>query len=166
MTLGLAWVALGLAAAACSTAQLQRNATVADGAIPPGGFVTGDVDGVTLRTGRHAVAYWFSGIQEGFLGVEAQEEQWQWVLVIRNAVGRRTCPADGYIVLQPVDSAAMARATYAAGGTCAFEITRAAGVGEVLEGTFTATIARVVGSKTPMTVTNGAFHVPRIADTP
>jgi len=166
-------VALGLAAAACSTTQLQRDAgqlpvdaTFADGAIPPGGFVTGDLEGSTVRTDRQAVAYWFSGIQQGFLGVEAQDDQWQWVLVIRNAVGHWKCPGDGYIILQPLDSPRSGRATYAAGGTCAFEITHAAGVNEILEGTFTATIARMVGSAMPATVTNGAFHVPRIADTP
>ena len=174
MKRGLAWVALGLAAAACSTTQLQRDAgqlpvdaTFADGAIPPGGFVTGDVDGVTLRTDHHAVAYWFSGIQEGFLGVEAQEEQWQWVLVIRNAVGHWTCPADGSIVLQPVDSSASGLSTSATGGACAFEVTSAPEVGGVFEGTFTATIARLTGTmRAPAAVTNGAFRVPRVADTP
>ena len=172
MKRGLAWVALGLAAAACSTTQLQRDAgqlpvdaTFADGAIPPGGFVTGDLEGSTVRTDRQAVAYWFSGIQQGFLGVEAHDDQWQWVLVIRNAVGSWKCPSDGYIVLQPLDSPTAGRATYWAGGSCAFEITRAADVGGMFEGTFTATIVRTGGGM-PATVTKGAFHVPRIADTP
>ena len=172
MKVGLAWAALGPAAIACSTATLPRDgvqrprdATFADSGIPSGGFVTVNLEGSTVRTDRRAVAYWFSGIKQGFLGVEAQDDQWQWVLVIRNAVGSWKCPSDGYIVLQPLDSPTAGRATYWAGGSCAFEITRAADVGGMFEGTFTATIVRTGGGM-PATVTKGAFHVPRIADTP
>lgn len=174
MKVGLAWAALGPAAIACSTATLPRDgvqrprdATFADSGIPSGGFVTGNLEGSTVRTDRRAVAYWFSGIKQGFLGVEAQDDQWQWVLVIRNAVGHWTCPADGSIVLQPVDSSASGLSTSATGGACAFEVTSAPEVGGVFEGTFTATIARLTGTmRAPAAVTNGAFRVPRVADTP
>ena len=173
MKVGLALGAAVFAAAACSgsslqpdaAGQLQLDGAAGDRAIPPGGFVTADVDGVTVRAEMQAAAYWFNGIQEGYLGIGAQSAEWQWVFVLQNTVGPGTCPGVGYIVLQPVGAPTMGRATYAAGGACATNVTAAApAVGDMLEGTFTATLRGLGGGLQPATVTNGAFRVPRIAD--
>jgi len=169
---GLALVA-AVAAASCSGSSSQRDAggqVQPDGAggdttIPTGGFITGDVDGVTIRAEMQAIAYWWSGIQDGSIGAEAQNADWQWILIVSNSTNGNAC-AGGYVVLQKPGMATMAFGSYGAEGACAVTVTAAApNVGDVLEGTFTATLDQVSGSLLKQ-VTNGAFRVPRVAAAP
>jgi hypothetical protein len=172
---------LGLAAALCAFAAscyhttlqldagggpLQPDAAAADAPLPTGGFISADVDGVTIRAEMQAVSYWWSGIQEGWIGAEAQNGEWQWNLVVRNAPGPTACLGGGYVGLQPVDAPAMGYGTFGTDGACAAELTAAApSVGDVLEGTFTGTLDQLSGPGVKQ-VTNGAFRVPRIAGQP
>ena len=134
----------------------------ADAPLPTGGFITAEVDGVTIRAELQAVSYWWSGLQQGWIEADAQNAEWQWVLILRNAPG----PACGYVVLQPVNASTMAFATYGSDGACDVDLTAAApDVGDVLEGTFTATLDQVSGSMLKQ-VTSGSFRVPRIAGQP
>jgi hypothetical protein len=162
---------VALAAASCSesrlqpdaSGQLQPDAGGADATIPSGGFITAEVDGVTIRAEMQAVSYWWSGLQEGWIEADAKTAELQWVLILQNLTGPAT---SGYAVLQPVDAPTAGRASYNTGGVFAVDVTSAAlDVGYVLAGTFTATIARLGGSM-PATVSNGAFILPRIAGMP
>ena len=162
-----------LAAASCSGStqrpdgggQLQPDGAGSDAGLPTGGFITADVDGVTIRGEMRAVSYWWSGIQEGWIASQAQNAEWQWGLVLRNATGPAAC-SGGSIFLQPAASGSMAFGSFGAGGACAADVTAAApNVGDVFEGTFTATLGQV-GGATLKQVSNGVFHVPRIAGMP
>jgi hypothetical protein len=166
----LLWAAAALAATSCSGStlgpdgggQLQPDGAGSDAGLPTGGFITADVDGVTIRGEMQAVSYWWSGIQEGSIAADAHNGEWQWSLILRNATGRATCSG----VLQVVGSAAMSFGSFGAEGGCATNVTTAAlNVGDVLEGTFTATLRQVNGA-TLKQVSNGAFRVPRIAAPP
>jgi len=168
MKVALAALSCGLAASCYHTTlqldagQLQPDSAATDTALPTGGFITGDVDGVTIRAELQAVSYWWSGLQQGWLEADAQNAEWQWVLIVRNAPG----PACGYVVLQPVNVGTMAFATYGIDGACNIDLTAAAPeVGDVLEGTFTATLDQVSGPMLKQ-VTGGSFRVPRIAGQP
>lgn len=162
----------GLAAASCYGTTLQLDAgplqpddAGRDAALPTGGFITADVDGVTIRAEMRAVSYWWSGLQQGFIEADAQNADWQWALVLRNVAGPAGC-AGGYIVLQPVNAAAMAYGTFGSEGACAVDLMApAANVGDVLGGTFTATLDQMSGPMLKQ-VTNGSFRVPRIAGKP
>lgn len=163
-----------LAGAACSGStqrpdgggQLQPDGAGSDAGLPTGGFITGDVDGVTIRAEMRAVSYWWSGIQDGWLGAEAQNAEWQWSLVLPNATGPLAACSGGYVVLQTAGSGTMAFGSFGADGACAADVTAAApDVGDVFEGMFTATLDQVSGAMLKQ-VTNGAFRVPRIAGPP
>ena len=170
MRLGVVVAVFGLAAASCyhttlqlDAGQLQPDSATTDGAIPTGGFITAEVDGVTIRAETKAVSYWWSGLQQGWIEADAENAEWQWVLILRNTTGSAAC---GYIVLQPVDTPTMAFASYGADGACAVTLTAAApDVGDVIEGTFTATLDQVSGQMLKQ-VTGGSFRVPRIAGQP
>jgi hypothetical protein len=167
---GVVVAVFGLVAASCyhTTLQLdaggplQPDAATADAALPTGGFITAEVDGVTIRAETQAVSYWWSGLQQGWIEADAQNADWQWVLILRNTPG----PACGYVVLQPVNASTMAFASYGTEGECAVDVTAAAAdVGDVLEGTFTATLDQVSGTMLKQ-VTGGSFRLPRIAGQP
>jgi hypothetical protein len=162
----------GLAAASCYGTTLQLDAgplqpddAGRDAALPTGGFITADVDGITIRAEMRAVSYWWSGLQQGFIEADAQNADWQWALILRNVAGPAGC-VGGYIVLQPVNAAAMAYGTFGSEGACAVDLMApAANVGDVLGGTFTATLDQMSGPMLKQ-VTNGSFRVPRIAGKP
>jgi hypothetical protein len=141
---------------------LQPDAAATDGALPTGGFITAEVDGVTIRAEMQAVSYWWSGLQQGWIEADGQNADWQWALILRNVPG----PACGYVVLQPVNASTMAFASYGADGACAVDVSAAAPeVGDVLAGTFTATLDQVSGPMLKQ-VTGGSFQLPRIAGQP
>jgi len=168
LKVALAALSCGLATSCYhTTLQLDAGALQPDGAttetaLPTGGFITGDVDGVTIRAELQAVSYWWSGLQQGWIEADAQNAEWQWVLILRNVPG----PACGYVLLQPVNVSTMTFASYGMYGACDVDVTAAApDVGDVLEGTFTATLDQVSGTMLKQ-VTAGSFRVPRIAGQP
>jgi hypothetical protein len=184
MRLAWGWLAALLVAGGCSSSQSRADAgqiqtdsagvdlapppvdaTGSNEAIPPGGFITGDVDGVTIRAEVGAVAFWYDGLQPGWIEAAAHTADWTWGLAFLNTTGAKVGCSGGNVLLITITGAGMTSATYFSGGSCTTdEVTHPApNVGDWLDGTFTATLVTMDGS-TKHTVTNGAFHVPRIAD--
>jgi hypothetical protein len=161
-------VALGLSllVAACSSQTLAPpdagGPGGAGGRPGAGGFITGDVDGVTVRGETQAVSYWYQGLLEGWLLAEGSTAEWTWMLLINNRTGPGAC---SYGLLAPAGDTTRAFASYVLpDGRCDVTVTATApNVGDNLEGTFTATLKR---GTTVKVVTNGAFRVPRIAEPP
>jgi hypothetical protein len=123
-----------------------------------GGFVTADVDGVTVRV-ENDVKSGTSGLGPGQIWITAGTTSTNaWNLYIANSVGTSACPPDW--VGQFEDTGYLLRSE---GGSCSVTVTAAApAVGDVIEGTFTATL-KTLPPETPRTavVTNGAFHATR-----
>jgi hypothetical protein len=167
----LATAALAAACASCSSSLAQPDAGTlgtdggADTAIPPGGFITAEVDGVTLRAELQAGAYFWSGIQAGWLDAEARNDESIWAILLENRISSGA--TNGYIILYPTGVATMSFASYVGDGASAVSVTMtAAGPGDILEGTFTATLNRMGGPAMTKVVTNGAFRVPRVNASP
>jgi hypothetical protein len=121
-----------------------------------GDFVSGDVDGVTIR-GELEPEAGTNGLADGQIWVNAATTSSTrgWTIYLTNSVGTTACPP-GWIMLTEVGF----RRTDYPGGTCSVTVTRAAAaLGDVLEGTFTATLATTAGQT--VSVTNGVFHVTR-----
>jgi hypothetical protein len=155
-------------AAGMNDVRALPDAVVGDDAIPAGGFITGDVDGVTIRGEMLAAAYRYDGLQVGWIQASARAGDWAWAVGFLNNTGSQVKCAGGNVLLLAVTGSAtsMNAATYYNGGDCTDEVTHPApNVGDWLDGTFTATLVTMDG-KTKKTVTNGAFHVPRVADQP
>jgi hypothetical protein len=124
-----------------------------------GNFITGDVDGVTVRVETDLMAG-TAGVAAGQIWLSAGVSGAAWNVYITNGVGSSVCPPDWIAVYNPPGGGGMLRSE---GGTCSVTVTRAAPeVGDVIEGTFTATLKTMPPSE-PRTavVTNGAFHVTR-----
>ena len=163
-------VGLALLVTACSSQTLAPPGAGGDAGGPggtsgspgSGGFITADVDGVTVRGEAQAVSYWFQGLLQGWLAAEGSNAEWTWMLIIENLNGPGAC---SYGLLAPGGDTAVAFASYVPpDGRCDVTVTAAApNVGDNLEGTFTATLKRGTTTKV---VTNGAFRVPRIAEPP
>lgn len=165
----LVMAGVSLLLAACSSATLAPpdggglgGAGGGGGGIGSGGFIAGDVDGVTVRGETQAVSYWWSGLQDGWLAAEGSTAELTWMLIVRNAAGPGAC---SYAMLVPAGAPTQVFASYTPpDGRCDVTVTATApDVGDNLEGTFTATLVRGTMTKT---VTNGAFRVPRIAEPP
>jgi len=126
-------------------------------------FITGDVDGVTVRGEMQARAYWFQGLVQGELALEAHAPEWDWYLVITNSTAGNAC-ASGYGQLIKAGSQTDGFASFKGGATCTVTVTHSApNVGDVLEGTFSGSWLAIVGEGMK-TITNGSFRVARIAD--
>jgi hypothetical protein len=123
----------------------------------PGDFISADVDGITVRAelmpssgtkGANAGEIWVSaGTTSTTLG---------WNLYIPNAVGTSVCIPDWVALFE---AGRMLRSDR---GSCSVTVTAAApALGDVIEGTFTATLTTLVSPVETAVVTNGAFHVTR-----
>jgi hypothetical protein len=125
-----------------------------------GSFVTGDVDGVTRRVEVDLRAG-TAGLGPGEIWVTAGTSTADaWNVYMPNSVGTSSCPADWVARFEP--DGVVLRSD--AGGDCSVTVTQAApAVGDVIEGTFTATLKTMGSASTPRTavVTNGAFHLTR-----
>ena len=151
-------------AAAADVAPPHADAAATDDAIPAGGFISGDVDGVPLRADMGAVAFRYAGLQQGWIEAAAHTSDWTWTIGFLNSAGAKVGCSGGNVLLTSITGMGMNSATYNTGGACMDEVTHPApNVGDWLDGTFSATLVTLDGS-TKHTVTNGAFHVPRIAD--
>src|SRR5687768_13878866 len=88
-------VGVSLLIAACSAQTLAPPDAAGDAGSPggaggspsSGGFITGDVDGVTVRGETQAVSYWWNGLQDGWLAAEGSTAEWTWILIVRNLAG-------------------------------------------------------------------------------
>jgi hypothetical protein len=127
-------------------------------------FVSAVVDGVPTRAEMQAVTYWFQGLQPGYVTVEGQNADYQWYFVtMESALSPNGC---SYLTLLPAGSnPEAALASFYEGKSCTVNITQEApNVGDVLEGTFSATLGR--SAMDEVIVTEGRFRVPRIAEMP
>jgi hypothetical protein len=123
-----------------------------------GGFVTADVDGVAVRV-EIDTRSGTSGLAPGLIWITAGTTSTDaWNLYIPNSVGTSTCPPDWVALFEDTGDGLRSE-----GGSCSVTVTAAApALGDVIEGTFTATL-KTLPPEAPRTaaVTNGAFHVTR-----
>ena len=128
-------------------------------------YVVADADGVTARAEMTAVAYRYPGLPAGDVRAEGSATEWQWALEFGNAVGPDTTCT---ILLAKRSGGFQVFTSRTPGGSCSIAVTRAApNVGDETEGTFSGVVLWVLGGTSttqPITVTNGRFRVPRIAD--
>lgn len=114
-----------------------------------------------------ASAYWWTGIQEGTIAFQANDGVRAWFFVTyASSVAVNAC-AGGYMVLADVPEDPVTDvASYSQGASATCKITQEApNVGDVLEGTFSAELKSVIGALS-VSVTEGSFRVPRIAEPP
>jgi hypothetical protein len=137
-------------------APIARDAPRAWDGANPGDFISGDVGGVTIRAELDAEAGTI-GLADGQIWVAAgtTSSTRGWTIYLTNSVGTTACPP-AWIMLAETG---YQRTDYP-GGTCSLTVTRAApALGDVLEGTFSATLATTSGQT--VSVTNGVFRVTR-----
>lgn len=170
--------ALGVVAAfqgACGGSSAKAgDASVADGAVVvdgrilpdagpafdgshPGDFISADVDGVTVRAELMPSAG-TNGLSAGQIWANAgtTSETLGWTLYVPNSVGTSACIPDWVALFE---AGRMLRSDR---GSCSVTVTAAApALGDVLEGTFTATLTTLTSTVQTAVVTNGAFHVTR-----
>ena len=131
-----------------------------------GYFITADVDGATMRGETNVRAYWFQGLQPGYLSLTASGTGWSWTLVFVNMTGTPAC-GTASVQLSYDDASMGSYGTFHAGDTCAFTVSSAAPtVGDVLEGTFSAMMSGSPTNHPNRVATSGAFRVPRVEDAP
>ncbi len=126
-------------------------------------FITADVNGVTVRA---AFEPWSGtgGVETGLIWVAAGRTSIfdGWELSIPNRVGTTACPPS-WLALFEVNVPTVC--SDGPGASCSVTITSAApALGDVLEGTFTATLSvfgAAPSSAGAVAVTNGSFHVAR-----
>jgi len=128
-----------------------------------GGFISADVDGVNVRAAFEPAAG-TSGVEAGEIWVVAGKTSMidGWSVYISNSVGTTTCPPSWLALFEPENPVVCSDGP---GATCSVTVTAAApAMGDVIEGTFTATLSPFGAD--PATahttvVTNGVFHVTR-----
>ena len=118
------------------------------------GFITGTVDGVVVRAESEPKAG-VQGVSDGQIWVVAGMAPTAWNLYVMNQVGMHDCGM-GWVGL--FDNNGNPRSEQ---GSCSVNVTSAApSVGDVIQGTFTATLKSTTPART-VTVTDGAFRVVR-----
>ena len=106
-----------------------------------------------LKSGTVGLAAGQIWVNAGPLGASA------WNLYISNSVGVSACRPD-WIALFDAPGGGDLRSD--AGGSCSVTVTAAApALGDVIEGTFSATLKTMTSNPRTAVVTNGAFHVTR-----
>ena len=125
-------------------------------------FVTGDADGTTFRAALMPQAG-LQGLADGMIWMTAGTTSTTrgWTVYIPNSVGTHACTMQTWIMLLET----VGGRTDAQGAGCSVTVMRAApALGDVIEGTFTATLGSLSSAGPLITVTNGAFHVTRSHD--
>jgi hypothetical protein len=125
-------------------------------------FVSVFEDGVPIRAETDVRAYWYEGLQPGWLLVEAFTEDHAFYLLVLNALSSKAC---SYMVSAAVPRTPQTeRGSFVEGGSCNVTVTATAPeVGDVFEGTFSAVVGAFVGAPL-VTLTEGRFRAPRIPD--
>jgi hypothetical protein len=141
------------------------------GGRPDGGtgefFVEARVDGEIVRGEADVRAYWYQGLTQGYLNVEAVAGAREWVIGAPNYDGANTC-GPGTITLMEHDGD---QTTYHLSDPfvevmhgCSLLVSNAAPeIGDVIEGTFSGELTSVPGGTT-ISVTDGVFRAVRIVD--
>jgi hypothetical protein len=141
------------------------------GGRPDGGtgefFVEARVDGEMVRGEADVRAYWYEGLTQGYLNVEAIAGAREWVIGAPNYDGANTCGA-ATITLMEYDGD---QTTYHLSDPfvevqhgCSLLVSNAApNIGDVIEGTFSGKLTALPGGTT-ISVTDGAFRAVRIVD--
>jgi hypothetical protein len=140
---------------------MSANAVTFDGAYSSG-YITGDVDGTTVRAELMPAAG-ISGVADGLIWLNAGTTSvgLGWTLYIENSVGTTT---DGSNWVALFQTGSTLRSDNP-GGTSTVAVTTAApALGDILEGTFSATVTTMATTSETAVVTNGAFHVQRNHD--
>jgi len=120
------------------------------------GFITGTVDGVIVRAESEPKAG-VQGVADGQIWVVAGMAPTSWNLYVLNQVGMHDCGM-GWVGL--FDNNGNPRSDLG-GGSCSVNVTSAApAIGDVIQGTFTATLKSTTPART-VAVTDGAFRVVR-----
>jgi len=123
----------------------------------PGDFIAADVDVVTVRA-ELTPTCGTKGAAPGeiWLNAGTTSTTLGWTLYVPNSVGTSTCIPDWVALFE---AGRMLRSDR---GTCSVTVSAAApALGDVLEGTFTATLTTLTSPVQTAVVTNGAFHVTR-----
>ena len=170
---GTAWSTAGTGGSAEHGGTAGDDAGGASAAQPGGSsdefFVEARVEGELVRLDVNARAFWFQGLARGNLYVEAETEEVGWALLVPNHDGANSCGA-GTITLIHYDGD---DATYHMSDPflevqhgCSLLVDHAApAVGDVMQGTFAGELTTILaGPYVTISVTEGAFRVPRIAD--
>jgi hypothetical protein len=125
----------------------------------PGDFIAADVDGTNVRAELMPSA--------GNQGLTSADLIWAsagttsttfgWNFYVKDVVGTFDCLDSWMGLFQPGKTF-----TASAGGSCSITVTHAApALGELLEGSFSATLKTTTSTPETAVVTNGAFHVTR-----
>jgi hypothetical protein len=123
----------------------------------PGDFIAADVDGVTVRAELmpSAGTKGLSGPDQIWMSAGTTSATLGWSIYVMNSVGTSTCIPDWVSLFE------VGRMLRSDRGSCSVTIASAApALGDVIEGTFTATLT-TLDSPQQYAVTNGAFHVTR-----
>ncbi len=139
----------------------SANAVTFDGAYSSG-YITGDVNGTTVRAELMPSAG-ISGVADGLIWLNAGTTSvgLGWTLYVDNSVGTTTDGANWIALFQTGNTLR----SDSEGGTSTVTVTTAApALGDIVEGTFTATVAATGTNPETGVVTNGAFHVQRNHD--
>lgn len=137
--------------------RIQPDTGPAIDAAHPGDFIAADVDGVTVRAELTPTGG-TKGAAPGEIWVNAgtTSATLGWTLYVPNSVGTSTCIPDWVALFE---AGRMLRSDR---GSCSVTVTVAApALGDVLEGTFTATLTTLTSPVQTAVVTSGAFHVTR-----
>lgn len=155
----------GGGASSSSTGSTQAGSSGGSQATGSEYFIRADLDGETLTATAEVSAAWFWGLLDGSIWVTGTDGARTWNFMIRNFEGNDAC-AGGYITLDgPAYPQPAGLATFWEGGTCAVTVTRAApNVGDVIEGSFGATLAASPDPALSVAVTNGRFRALRGPD--
>jgi hypothetical protein len=120
------------------------------------GFITGTVDGVVVRAETDLKAG-VQGTVDGQMWIVGGVAPTSWNLYVANQVGMHDCSM-GWVAL--FDGNGNPRSDQP-GGSCSVNVTSVApNIGDVVAGTFTATLTSMTPART-VTVTDGAFRVVR-----
>jgi hypothetical protein len=122
------------------------------------------VDGVLLQAETDVMAFWFQGLVEGTLGLQAKTADRRWDFVIKGSLTGNAC---SYVTLSSMPMMVTTDlASFSENASCDVSLTHwAPNVGDILEGTFSAELKSLGGSASA-TVTDGRFRAPRVAESP
>jgi hypothetical protein len=132
-------------------------------------FIEGRVDGELVRVDATVRAYWFQGLLQGYIYVEALSDELGWSLIVTNYEGNSNCGSGTITLVHTEGNQTTYHLSDPFNGTnsgCSVLVEHAApNVGDVIEGTFSGELKPLPGDpNATVSVTEGAFRAPRIAD--
>jgi hypothetical protein len=129
-------------------------------------FIEGVVGGERIVAASDVRAFWYQGLVPGWLLLEAQGENISWTIMVREGTVNQSCGTATITLIREDTGSTM----YFLSGwnpdsdPCTLVVAEPPGpVGEVIEGTFAASLSLAAQPGIP---TNGSFRVPRLPDEP